>query len=270
MWELPSGLYKYRPLKEGINGYDTWVLQINLNATGYNVGGADGYFGPKTKAAVTQFQQNNNLTADGIAGIQTLKKIAVIGSTAARNKYSIPIGLLAGIIEGESGYILPAVSTVYPNGSRDVGAYQENLTATELSTESEVVDSFNVANAADRTSSRLRVAKDRYYSHKPILGHEKCWRYAVLSHNWPSAAEAYVFKDINTWTYLARYYPSAGGPDDGFTVSYNSDGSQTRSYYMSTKAQWIYKASGGRLGTGTEWANNYVDSKVQYVKHWTP
>jgi peptidoglycan hydrolase-like protein with peptidoglycan-binding domain len=268
MWALPSDTYTYRPLKEGLNGYDVWVLQLNLNALGYNTGGADGYFGAKTKGAVTQFQSNGNLEADGIAGIRTQQSIALVSASPAQNKYKTPGGLLRGIMLGESGFILPAVSSVYSNGSRDIGVVQENLSATELALESEVADSFTALNANERTAARLRNAKDKYYSYKASLGHEKCWRYAVLSHNWPSAAHAYVYKDINKWTYIARYYPNLGGPDDGFTISYNSDGSQSRSYYMTSDAQWIYKASGGRLTTGFQWADNYVDSKVKFVTNW--
>ena len=49
---------------------DVQYCQGQLIAKGYAalVGGADGTFGPKTKAAVVKFQQDRRLTADGIVG----------------------------------------------------------------------------------------------------------------------------------------------------------------------------------------------------------
>ena len=48
------------------------MLQHALNALGYPVGTPDGVYGPKTEAAVKQFQQAAGLTADGVFGPQTL------------------------------------------------------------------------------------------------------------------------------------------------------------------------------------------------------
>lgn len=54
-----------RTLKEGCNGPDVAELQRRLRI------GADGAFGPKTKAAVVAFQRSKKLTADGICGPRT-------------------------------------------------------------------------------------------------------------------------------------------------------------------------------------------------------
>ena len=50
------------------NGSAVLSLQQALNQLGYSTGGADGKYGPATKEAVEQFQRNNNLKVDGIAG----------------------------------------------------------------------------------------------------------------------------------------------------------------------------------------------------------
>jgi peptidoglycan hydrolase-like protein with peptidoglycan-binding domain len=42
---------------------------------GVATGGADGIFGPKTKAAVIAFQKKHGLTADGIIGPKTWAKL---------------------------------------------------------------------------------------------------------------------------------------------------------------------------------------------------
>lgn len=50
-------------------------IQNKLNTLGYNAGTADGIYGANTKTAVTAFQRANNLSADGIAGSQTINKL---------------------------------------------------------------------------------------------------------------------------------------------------------------------------------------------------
>ena len=51
-----------------------WV-QENLNSLGYNCGVADGIRGNNTKNGTKAFQRDNGLYQDGIAGINTIKKI---------------------------------------------------------------------------------------------------------------------------------------------------------------------------------------------------
>ena len=62
-------------LKEGMSGEGVKALQKRLIALGYLKGTADGDFGAGTKAAVTAFQQQNGLDADGIAGTATQNKL---------------------------------------------------------------------------------------------------------------------------------------------------------------------------------------------------
>jgi g-D-glutamyl-meso-diaminopimelate peptidase len=42
-----------------------------LTSAGYDPGPVDGTFGAKTEAAVTAFQQDNGLSADGVVGPET-------------------------------------------------------------------------------------------------------------------------------------------------------------------------------------------------------
>lgn len=55
-------------LKVGSSGSAVQALQADLNTLGYNPGPIDGIYGIKTKTAVTTFQQNAKLQADGIYG----------------------------------------------------------------------------------------------------------------------------------------------------------------------------------------------------------
>ena len=55
----------------GSAGGEILDIQIKLDALGYDVGGNDGIFGPRTEAAVREFQRANGLDVDGIIGPQT-------------------------------------------------------------------------------------------------------------------------------------------------------------------------------------------------------
>ena len=69
-----------RTLKLGMTGDDVKALQVYLNAHGYPVSqtgpgslnNETTYFGPKTKAAVIDFQNKNELEPDGIVGPHTI------------------------------------------------------------------------------------------------------------------------------------------------------------------------------------------------------
>jgi lysozyme family protein len=64
---VPAG-----PLKPGDQGPAVSELQRALKRAGYSPGTIDGVYGSGTTQAVTSFQQAKGLTADGIAGAQTL------------------------------------------------------------------------------------------------------------------------------------------------------------------------------------------------------
>lgn len=55
--------------------YAVTLLQKELDARGYSVNGIDGIFGSGLKAAVVKFQKDNGLSADGIVGKGTLRKL---------------------------------------------------------------------------------------------------------------------------------------------------------------------------------------------------
>ncbi|HSP77576.1 MAG TPA: peptidoglycan-binding protein [Myxococcaceae bacterium] len=64
-------------LREGARGEPVRALQNRLNALGFNAGGADGSFGPKTLAAVKAFQRAKGLTPDGVVGPKTWDKLGI-------------------------------------------------------------------------------------------------------------------------------------------------------------------------------------------------
>jgi peptidoglycan hydrolase-like protein with peptidoglycan-binding domain len=63
-------------LAEGSQGDNVKVLQVALNKNGAKPPlTVDGIFGPRTKAAVEQFQTDNKLHVDGIVGPETAKAL---------------------------------------------------------------------------------------------------------------------------------------------------------------------------------------------------
>ena len=54
-----------------------WIMavQIALEERGIDVGKVDGIFGAGTRAAVRTFQEENEITADGLPGPQTIAKL---------------------------------------------------------------------------------------------------------------------------------------------------------------------------------------------------
>jgi peptidoglycan hydrolase-like protein with peptidoglycan-binding domain len=58
-------------LRPGSRGADVVALQQRLVALGYQIGNADGDFGPATTAAVKAFQTAKGIPADAVVGART-------------------------------------------------------------------------------------------------------------------------------------------------------------------------------------------------------
>ena len=57
-----------KALKYGMEGYAVKLLQYALARAGLEPGNADGIFGRRTAKALQQFQRDQGLAADGVAG----------------------------------------------------------------------------------------------------------------------------------------------------------------------------------------------------------
>lgn len=88
--------------KYGSSGDEVIEIQQKLSELGYYYGNIDGKFGNNTKKAVIQFQEDNNLSADGIVGIKTLEALGIGTSSNNSNFTESEINLLARIISAES------------------------------------------------------------------------------------------------------------------------------------------------------------------------
>ena len=73
-------------LRKGATGAAVKTLQTNLKKLGFYTAYVDGSFGATTESAVKAFQKKYGLTADGVAGSATLKKIESVVASASSGK----------------------------------------------------------------------------------------------------------------------------------------------------------------------------------------
>lgn len=85
-------------------GDEVKSIQRKLSSLGYYKGSVDGIYGQQTKSAVTSFQRNCGITADGICGQQTLLYLGLSGGSSSNNtSYSnSDVQLLAKVISAEA------------------------------------------------------------------------------------------------------------------------------------------------------------------------
>ena len=108
-------------LRKGATGAAVKTLQTNLKKLGFYTAYVDGSFGSTTESAVKAFQRKYGLTADGVAGSATLKKIesAVASASSGKitterldwfngGKYVIPNGAVFQIKDVSTGLIFSA------------------------------------------------------------------------------------------------------------------------------------------------------------------
>ena len=131
-------------LKNGSTGSDVKKLQQSLIDAGYDVGktGADGIYGPKTTEAVRQYQKDNGLSVDGIAGPKTMGSMYGNGSVQTTGKPDLPP------VENKNG----AGNGASAGGQQEPTAGTEQPPATSNTT-SDVVTAANQALANWQKSS---------------------------------------------------------------------------------------------------------------------
>ena len=127
-------------LEKGNTGSDVKDLQTKLKKLGYYDAYVDGDYGDTTVAAVKAFQKKYNLTADGIAGSETLKKLdsAYKNANSAKDDDSLRMGDSGSAVKDlqtklkKLGYYSGTVDSTFGSGTyAAVKAFQKkyNLTA---------------------------------------------------------------------------------------------------------------------------------------------
>ena len=99
---LNQDIYQVNALSSmGSRGSEVTEIQKELKSRGLYKGNVDGIYGSQTKEAVIKFQKQQGLSADGIAGPQTLKKLGIsIGTVPSASESNV--NLLARIISAEA------------------------------------------------------------------------------------------------------------------------------------------------------------------------
>lgn len=94
----------YALSKMGSTGSEVKQIQQKLADLGFYKGEIDSIYGSRTKQAVTDFQRSVGITADGIAGSQTLLYLGLSGgSSSGTGQYSsADVELLAKVISAEA------------------------------------------------------------------------------------------------------------------------------------------------------------------------
>lgn len=96
----------YALSKLGSTGSEVKKIQQKLKDLGYYKGSVDSIYGSQTKSAVTRFQKNCGITADGIAGKQTLLYLGLGGSSSSSSNNTSfsnsDVELLSKVISAEA------------------------------------------------------------------------------------------------------------------------------------------------------------------------
>lgn len=95
----------YAVSRLGSTGSEVRSIQQKLSSLGYYKGSIDGIYGQGTKSAVTSFQRNCGITADGICGNQTLLYLGLGGGGGSSNSTSYSnsdVELLGKLISAEA------------------------------------------------------------------------------------------------------------------------------------------------------------------------
>ncbi len=102
LWVLATAMPSLSVMRQGNQGSEVTQLQNKLKELGYFPDNlrVTGYFGRVTKQALVQFQRDNNLKADGVAGNNTL---AALGVSETEKSASEPQTNTSTLRVGSSG-----------------------------------------------------------------------------------------------------------------------------------------------------------------------
>lgn len=223
-------------LKEGMVGHEVYALQLLMTQLAVSDGQdlvADGHFGPLTAAKVLTFQRNSGLVTDGIVGVATQSALARLALNKADAATKLPRGLLKGLMENESGYIVGCVNWSVAGGV-DAGLIQERIYVDDYQSAAAWKYAFgyeSIVNAAKlfRTTYEL-------FRNKPGAQTERrAWELAALNHNWPWGAAQ-----------LAKGVPLSTQP-----------------------AQWVINIGVRGVTTPAQWAEFYISKATAYVTSYS-
>lgn len=176
-------------IRRGQSGWPVHALQRALRTVGHAVA-VDGDFGPMTEEQVRAFQRREALTPDGVAGPKTQGRLLQLIDAAASRLVNMPNGLMRGFFESEGGNLLAAVNWSVPGGV-DCGCVQKRVYGPPYRHQA-LVDAFHPYGAAVGAATALRDRQRVFASRSgTLMSPFSALELAVLSHNWPAAADSY-------------------------------------------------------------------------------
>jgi Putative peptidoglycan binding domain len=185
---------------------------------------ADGVYGVATADRVVSFQKNRGILADGIAGPQTQRMIAVAMREISDPDQRVPRGVIDGLVQGESTGLVDAKNWQQLGGV-DLSYVQRRVTYP-------VVSETAVRRAYDPPFQFAKVTEDfvadqaKYLAYPYVQSRvdkfEYAWRLAVLEHNWPYGA-GQLAQGIGLSNRTADWAPVGSCFEDGAPVVTYSD-----------------------------------------------
>lgn len=106
-------LYRRTPM---LRGDDVAELQSRLSRLGFDPGRVDGIFGDQTVTALTDFQRNAGLPADGFLGRRTLDELDRFSMRAGASKLVTPLRERLAVARGRSDLHGRRVAVAEPGG----------------------------------------------------------------------------------------------------------------------------------------------------------
>ena len=129
-------------LKKGAKGTAVKELQKRLKELGYYTYGIDGDYGDRTVTAVKNFQKKNGLTADGVCGESTLKKLNSDDAINAKGSATVELNTSQTLQKGDSGAQVKALQS----SLKKLGYYTNSLDSDYGYRTAEAVSAFQRAN----------------------------------------------------------------------------------------------------------------------------
>lgn len=246
-------------LKVGSRGTQVKYLQMNLNVLNYNAGSADGIFGNGTKNAVIRFQRAYGLSADGIAGWNTITKMNSVATQLQKDLNSL--GYNCGTADGilgtntvnaikrfQKAYGLSADGIAGPQTMSKINSVKASANKNNNSSSKKY--SFNAAYQYAKTYWNKRNPSYNYYNGNNCANFvSQCLRAAGVpsTNTWKNGTRAFVntygLKDYFVNTFKVKYInkPSVSNIRPGDVIYTNGGGHVM--FVMSVSGNTI-KASG--------------------------
>jgi hypothetical protein len=126
---------------------------------------------------------------DGKAGPVTQRYLTLDRIHPVTSFFGLPQGLLRGIINQESAFLVGNHTGVYSNGKRDLGLCQHNSYPNAAECQLWFDGRWSIQFLAGDSERGLRPRKDKYYGRPGAQTHQRAWELAAGSWHTPSWAD---------------------------------------------------------------------------------